>query len=138
MLNDSLDRVLGQITNIAKRDMGNIPTDATFSVATNSVLITSTSLQAIATAPATGYSLWVLSVTVSNPTASETPIITLQDTTGTPITFAIVAPGASSVRTVEFKPPIQIATAKGLQGKADSSVGDVTVVAQIATGVTPT
>jgi len=134
LIKDTMASILTALSSIKLRWSGGLPSDATFATEKNGTLITSTAKQDIITAPAAGKAIFLLAIDVSNPTGAETPIITIEDDAATPVVQCIVAPGASNAKRVEFAPPLQLTTAKKMTGKADSSVGDVTVVAHYAVG----
>lgn len=112
--------------SIAQRLMGGVPTTATPFSSSNTTLVTSTAVQVVRAA-VTSKKKWITWISVSNPTAAETPIITVQDDTGTPVVIDTFAPGAVGSLRRTYEPPIEVAAGKQIGAKADSSVGDTTV-----------
>lgn len=100
---------------------------------TNSTVITDTTVRTILAAPATGYTNYIQSITLSNPTTAEVPCIAIKD--GSTLLFHVqldagVTTGAatqSATRQLNFDPPLAVSGILG--GNSLSAVGDVTATA---------
>lgn len=114
------------------RQVGGVPDDAVPAKGFNSTEIDGTTVRSILAAPGSGQSYYLTEIVVTNRTASEAPVITVQDDTGTPVPLITVSPGAPGTApggTIihKFEPPLKVGDNKAVNGKAASAVGDTTV-----------
>lgn len=100
---------------------------------TNSTVITDTTVRTILAAPATGYTNYITSLTLGNPTTGEVPCIAIKD--GTTVLFYVqldagvttgAAAGAAS-KHLTFDPPLAVSGVLG--GNSTASTGDVVATA---------
>jgi len=131
--NDIYDQLVALVAGHAavlawSKQISGLPDDAAPVSGYNATAISDTTAREILAAVA-GKSYYISSLTFTQPTAAETPTVTIQDDTGTPIVhFVTVLQAAATVR-FDFDPPIKIAAGKALNGKAGSADGDTIVVA---------
>jgi hypothetical protein len=115
-------------SRLANFRFAGVPADATPFNAANGTDISDTTAQAIKAA-VTGKRHWITRITLTNKTASETPIVVIQDDTGTPVVILTARLGglaaADSQRDFVFDPPIEVASGKAINGKATTATGDV-------------
>lgn len=129
-INSNIALILAAQQALAQRAMSGVPATATPFSATNTTDVTSTSVQVVRAA-VTAKKKWITEITVTNKTAAELPVITVEDNTGTPVVIDTFAPGdpaagrGSERRT--YSPPIEVAAGKQIGAHAGSSVGDVLV-----------
>jgi len=116
-------------TDAERAKVAGYPKGAVVVQGTSAVITTTTAVPIIA-APAAGVSTYITKLHVCNKTAGETPVLTFQDDTGTPIVFMYVAPGDPAVagggeKTYDFGPAgLKVTAAKSFDAEATTTTGD--------------
>lgn len=117
-------------TRLANLRFAGVPADAAPFNASVAADVTDTTPVAVKAA-VTGKRHWVTRASYTNKTASETPIVKLQDDTGTPVVLDTVRLGglaaADSQREKTFDPPIEVAAGKAINAVATTATGDTIV-----------
>lgn len=121
-------------TDVERAKVAGYPKGATVVQGVSAVITTSTAVEIIA-APGAGISIYVTKLHVCNKTAAETPVLTIQDSTGSAIVFLYVAVGDPAVagggeKTYDFgKAGLKITANKALEAEATTTTGDCYVTA---------
>lgn len=130
MLLDSVDLIARYLINYMNRYVGSMPyTAAIQPAAINATAITSVTPQTVIAATS-GKTVYLKSVQIYN-TTTGTPVITLADTSGSPVTVFVGVPGASYAGIINqnFDPPLPLTAGYGLTGQAGSTAGNTFVLA---------
>lgn len=107
-------------------EAGPVPSDAATFTAVNATDITTTTKQLIKAAPGAGKAIYITQAIFNNKTVAEHASLILQDEDDVEIVHVNIPVTVANI-VINFRPPVEVAANKEVEGIAVTTLGDSTI-----------